>query len=171
MKGLRPTSAPLPAEGLDPGQLLALDVFEGGVGTLGGLVFAMAGRVPLRGEVLTHSSGWRFTVMEADPRRIRRVHIELASNPLRRRRRLTPPEPVEVAPDVTVEGAPDTPTNADQEPAPTDAAEVEGTSEGPSEAAAKPRVKPTPKPKPKPAAKPKAKPKSKATAPAQAAGD
>ena len=143
--------------------------------TLGGLVFAMAGRVPLRGEVLTHSSGWRFTVMEADPRRIRRVHIELASNPLRRRRRLTPPEPVEVAPEVTVEGAPDTPTNADQEPAPTDAAEVEGTSEGPSEAAAKPRVKSTPKLKPKPAAKPKAKAKSKATAtataPAQAAGD
>jgi len=155
------------------GRFLTDEDREEDVETLGGLVFAMAGRVPLRGEVLTHSSGWRFTVMEADPRRIRRVHIELASNPLRRRRRLTPPEPVEAAPEVTVEGAPDTPTNADQEPAPTDAAEVEGTSEGPSEAAAKPRVKSTPKPKPKPAAKPKAKGKSKATAtaPAQAAGD
>ena len=56
--------------------------------TLGGLVFSLAGRVPIRGEVLTHASGWRFMVMEADPRRIRRVHIEPATNPLRRRRRL-----------------------------------------------------------------------------------
>lgn len=56
--------------------------------TLGGLVFSLAGRVPIRGEVLTHDSGWRFMVMDADPRRIRRVHIEPATNPLRRRRRL-----------------------------------------------------------------------------------
>lgn len=67
--------------------------------TLGGLVFSLAGRIPLRGEVLTHTSGWRFTVMEADPRRIRRVHIEPATNPLRRRRRLaTSEEPAETAP-------------------------------------------------------------------------
>ena len=56
--------------------------------TLGGLVFSLAGRIPIRGEVLTHESGWRFMVMDADPRRIRRVHIEPATNPLRRRRRL-----------------------------------------------------------------------------------
>ena len=56
--------------------------------TLGGLVFSLAGRVPIRGEVLIHDSGWRFMVMDAGPRRIRRVHIEPATNPLRRRRRL-----------------------------------------------------------------------------------
>ena len=150
------------------GRFLTDEDREEDVETLGGLVFAMAGRVPLRGEVLTHSSGWRFTVMEADPRRIRRVHIELASNPLRRRRRLTPPEPAEAAHNVDAEGSPDTSATPDPESASMDAAEVEVADEGQSEAAAKPRVKSTPKPKPKPAAKPKAKAKSKATAPAQA---
>ncbi|MBL6771581.1 MAG: HlyC/CorC family transporter [Alphaproteobacteria bacterium] len=161
------------------GRFLTDEDREEDVETLGGLVFAMAGRVPLRGEVLTHSSGWRFTVMEADPRRIRRVHIELASNPLRRRRRLTPPEPAEAARNVDAEGSPDTSTTPDPESASMDAAEVEGADEGQSEAAAKPRLKSTPKPKPKPAAKPKAKAKAKAKskatapaqAPAQAAGD
>jgi magnesium and cobalt transporter len=43
--------------------------------TLGGLVFAMAGRVPSRGEVLTHSSGMIFEVLEADPRKISRLKI------------------------------------------------------------------------------------------------
>ena len=32
--------------------------------TLGGLVFSLAGRIPIRGEILTHASGWRFMVMD-----------------------------------------------------------------------------------------------------------
>ncbi len=44
--------------------------------TLGGLVFSIAGRVPARGEVLTHkASGITFEVIEADPRRIKRLCI------------------------------------------------------------------------------------------------
>ncbi len=43
--------------------------------TLGGLVFHIAGRIPARGEILTHSSGMTFEVMEADPRRISRMCI------------------------------------------------------------------------------------------------
>lgn len=43
--------------------------------TLGGLVFAMAGRVPVRGEILSHSSGMLFEVLEADPRRICKLKI------------------------------------------------------------------------------------------------
>ena len=43
--------------------------------TLGGLVSAIAGRVPVRGEVLTHKTGMIFEVMEADPRRIHRLKI------------------------------------------------------------------------------------------------
>lgn len=43
--------------------------------TLGGLLFFMAGRVPLRGEVLTHSSGLVFEVVDADPRRINKLII------------------------------------------------------------------------------------------------
>lgn len=43
--------------------------------TLGGLVFFLAGRVPARGEVLTHSSGMVFEILDADPRRVNRLKI------------------------------------------------------------------------------------------------
>ncbi len=43
--------------------------------TLGGLVFRLTGRVPSRGELVTHQSGIEFEVMDADPRRIRRLRI------------------------------------------------------------------------------------------------
>ena len=43
--------------------------------TIGGLVFDLAGRVPARGEVITHPSGMLFEILEADPRRICRVKI------------------------------------------------------------------------------------------------
>ena len=43
------------------------------IDTVGGLVFTLAGRVPTRGEVLTHPSGLEFRVLEADARRIRRL--------------------------------------------------------------------------------------------------
>lgn len=45
------------------------------IDTVGGLVVALAGRVPQRGEVIVHSSGYEFEILEADPRRIRRVRI------------------------------------------------------------------------------------------------
>ena len=45
------------------------------VDTLGGLVFSLAGRVPSRGELLTHPSGLEFEIVEADPRRIKRVRV------------------------------------------------------------------------------------------------
>ena len=43
--------------------------------TLGGLVFDLAGRIPVRGEVITHPSGMLFEIMEADPRRISSLKI------------------------------------------------------------------------------------------------
>ena len=43
--------------------------------TIGGLVFDLAGRVPARGEVITHPSGIVFEILEADPRKISRVKI------------------------------------------------------------------------------------------------
>lgn len=43
--------------------------------TLGGLIFSIAGRVPVRGEVIPHDSGIVFEILEADPRRVRRVCI------------------------------------------------------------------------------------------------
>ena len=46
------------------------------IDTLGGLVFTLAGRVPMRGEVVRHdASGLEFEVIDADPRRIRRLRI------------------------------------------------------------------------------------------------
>jgi CBS domain containing-hemolysin-like protein len=48
---------------------------EEDIDTIGGLVVALAGRVPQRGELIMHPSGVGFEVLEADPRRIRRVRI------------------------------------------------------------------------------------------------
>ncbi|SIS80264.1 transporter associated domain-containing protein [Paracoccus saliphilus] len=47
------------------------------IDTLGGLIFMLAGRVPLRGEVITHDSGAEFEIVEADPRRIKRIRLRL----------------------------------------------------------------------------------------------
>ena len=49
------------------------------IDTVGGLIFTLAGRVPARGEVVTHSSGMEFRVLDADPRRIRRLRARLPS--------------------------------------------------------------------------------------------
>ena len=45
------------------------------VDTLGGLVFMLAGRVPARGEVIRHPDGPEFEVIDADPRRIKRLRV------------------------------------------------------------------------------------------------
>ena len=50
------------------------------IDTLGGLVFSLAGRVPLRGELVKHSSGVEIEILEADPRRIRKLRIYLVGN-------------------------------------------------------------------------------------------
>jgi CBS domain containing-hemolysin-like protein len=58
------------------------DAFEVGavgeeVDTLGGLIFALVGRIPVRGELISPKSlpGFEFEVLDADPRRIRRLRI------------------------------------------------------------------------------------------------
>jgi len=45
------------------------------IDTLGGLVVSLLGRVPQRGEIVTHPSGYEFEVLEADPRRVKRLRI------------------------------------------------------------------------------------------------
>ena len=47
------------------------------VDTLGGLVVAIAGRVPQRGEIIKHESGLTFEINDADPRRIKSIKITL----------------------------------------------------------------------------------------------
>jgi len=46
--------------------------------TLAGLISAQLGRVPARGEVVPHEGGMRFEILDADPRRIRKVRVHLA---------------------------------------------------------------------------------------------
>ena len=78
-----------------PGVFLAqaqapLDEFEQAIGTtlrvtdedqesdtLGGLVMVRTGRVPARGEIVPHESGIAFEVVDADPRRIKRIRVRL----------------------------------------------------------------------------------------------
>ena len=67
-----------------------LDEFEAAIGmtlrsgedddeidTLGGLVFLRVGRVPARGEIVPHESGVEFEVIDADPRRIKRLRVRM----------------------------------------------------------------------------------------------
>jgi CBS domain containing-hemolysin-like protein len=45
------------------------------VDTIGGLVVTLAGRVPARGEIITAPEGLEFEVLDADPRRLRRLRL------------------------------------------------------------------------------------------------
>lgn len=65
------------------------------VDTLGGLIFSILGRIPARGEVVKALPHFEFHVLEADPRRIRRVRIVRQRVAERRRR----PVPVKVEAD------------------------------------------------------------------------
>ena len=53
--------------------------------TLGGLIFASLGRIPARGEVVQALPGFEFHVLDADPRRIKRVRIARKRPAVRRR--------------------------------------------------------------------------------------
>ena len=55
------------------------------VDTLGGLLFAALGRIPARGEVVQALPGFEFHVLDADPRRIKRVRIVRRRALVRRR--------------------------------------------------------------------------------------
>jgi magnesium and cobalt transporter len=69
--------ARLPVEEFEArlGPVLTKDERAADINTVGGLVFTLAGRVPARGEVIGHPSGFEFRILEADARRIRRVRV------------------------------------------------------------------------------------------------
>lgn len=58
-------------------ELLSLDLPKGEFETVGGLLYHRLGKIPARGEQ-TELDGVRFTVLEGDARRIRRVKVEVA---------------------------------------------------------------------------------------------
>lgn len=43
--------------------------------TVGGLVVSLAGRVPIRGELIAHPAGIEFEILDADPRRLKRLRV------------------------------------------------------------------------------------------------
>ncbi|MBT4740526.1 MAG: HlyC/CorC family transporter [Rhodospirillaceae bacterium] len=49
--------------------------------TLGGLVFRLTGRVPSLGELVMHPNGLEFEIVDADPRRIRRLRLRNLPKP------------------------------------------------------------------------------------------
>jgi CBS domain containing-hemolysin-like protein len=55
--------------------------------SLGGLIVSMLGRVPVRGELLRHPAGIELEILEADPRRVRKIRIHTRPKPQRQRRK------------------------------------------------------------------------------------
>ena len=53
------------------------EIDEEEIDTLGGLLFMLLGRVPVRGEMVEHPDGTVFEVIDADPRRIKRLRVRL----------------------------------------------------------------------------------------------
>jgi magnesium and cobalt transporter len=70
-------NARLPVEEFEErlGAILSADERDADIETVGGLVFNLAGRVPTKGEIITHPSGIEFLVLDADARRIRRLRV------------------------------------------------------------------------------------------------
>jgi magnesium and cobalt transporter len=71
------------------GMPLRTDEDDAEIDTLGGLVFLRTGRVPARGEIVTHENGIEFEVIDADARRIKRLRVRLPGA-------VAPAEPVEL---------------------------------------------------------------------------
>ncbi|MEO8813098.1 MAG: hemolysin family protein [Caulobacteraceae bacterium] len=61
------------------GRPLATPELEEDIETAAGLVIALAGRVPQRGEVIAHPAGFDFEITDADPRRIKRLRVRPAA--------------------------------------------------------------------------------------------
>ena len=47
------------------------------IDTVGGLVFNLIGKIPSRGQVITHKSGLEFTILDADTRKIKKLLVNV----------------------------------------------------------------------------------------------
>jgi CBS domain containing-hemolysin-like protein len=79
------------------GVKLAEETAAADVDTIGGLVVTLAQRVPARGELIKGPLGLEFEVLDADPRKIKRVRIHRKDGPGK------PPPPIDTDP--TIEDA------------------------------------------------------------------
>jgi CBS domain containing-hemolysin-like protein len=74
-----PARAPrVPFPGGGGGSLAPPDLDEE-IDTVAGLVTTLAGRVPQRGEVIAHPGGYELQILDADPRRVKRVRLRPAA--------------------------------------------------------------------------------------------
>ena len=75
--GLIEADARAPLEDVEAilGKSLSPSDLDEEIDTLAGLVSTLAGRVPQRGEVIHHAAGYDFEVLDADPRRLKRLRI------------------------------------------------------------------------------------------------
>ena len=64
------------------GRRLTTEDLEEEIDTAAGLVTALAGRVPQRGEVIAHPDGLDFEITDADPRRVKRLRIRPTPHPI-----------------------------------------------------------------------------------------
>src|SRR5262249_13426889 len=73
------TAARTPVRALEQhlGIKLLKDDEEADIDTLGGLVFQLVGRVPARGELIRHPAGVEFEVLDADPRRVKKLRVHV----------------------------------------------------------------------------------------------
>jgi magnesium and cobalt transporter len=80
--GMLDVNARLPVEEFEQrvGPVLTEDERHADIDTVGGLVFTLAGRVPAKGEVISHPGGIEFRILDADPRRIRRLRVRRVAN-------------------------------------------------------------------------------------------
>jgi CBS domain containing-hemolysin-like protein len=62
-------------------ELTTPEMDEEDIDTAAGLVTALAGRVPQRGEVITHAAGFEFEITDADPRRVKRLRVRPTTAP------------------------------------------------------------------------------------------
>jgi CBS domain containing-hemolysin-like protein len=85
-EGIFTADARLPLEDFEEafGNVLTPEERDADLNTLGGFVVSLAGRVPGRGEIIAHSSGVEFEILDADPRRLKRLRV-----------RRTVPKPIE----------------------------------------------------------------------------
>jgi CBS domain containing-hemolysin-like protein len=78
--GIYDVDARAPLEKLEAviGHDLAPNELDEEIDTVGGLVSALAGRVPQRGEVIPHPAGYEIQVLDSDARRVKRVRFSPA---------------------------------------------------------------------------------------------
>ncbi|MCX7358518.1 MAG: CBS domain-containing protein [Alphaproteobacteria bacterium] len=74
------------------GKSLAIPDHEDEFDTAAGLAVALAARLPQRGEILPHPAGFDVEIVDADPRRVKRIRIKPASEAQPTLRVVTPAE-------------------------------------------------------------------------------